>query len=280
MRIPATSSTCIQLAIIVLMAAPGWAQEAPPETQPPAAEPDEQKAPAETAAEADPVAPEIAIGGLEGYGLTDSKVPPGGRMAWAERRKIRVIQKREMLKDARHAFGVTTGIIPNDDFFAYLAVGLTYSHYFSEDFAVDFIGAYAIDQKTSLEDSLTKARPFGPGLIVRLPQTLESYAAVALSWNLLHGKLTFFQTGLTEFDFGLVFGIGANSTKIQGKGAQQKARRIDANGNVGATGLFYISNNWALRLDYRQFFFPKEGGGVSFPIATMVGVSYFTAAPE
>ena len=217
---------------------------------------------------------------LSGYGVSDDAVPPGGRMDWARRRQIRVIQKRAMLKEARHQFTLLGGVVPNDDFFAYIAMGLAYNYYFSEAFSLDFSAAYTLDQKTSLEDTLEEGRPEGPSLLVRLPQTLESYAAVAVIWNLLHGKLGFFDTRLSEFDFGLVFGLGANTTIIQGKGEGQVLRKIDANGNVGACGLFYLSENWALRVDYRQFFYPKEGGGVSFPISATLGLSYFTAAPE
>ncbi len=217
---------------------------------------------------------------MAGYGVNEAAVPPGGRMDWAERRKIRVIQKRAMLKEARHQFSLLGGVVPNDDFFAYISMGLAYNYYFSEALSLEISAAYTLDQKTSLEEALTEGRPEGPSLLVRLPQTLESYASGAVIWNLLHGKLGFFETRLTEFDFGLVFGIGANTTIIQGKGQQQTARKIDANGNVGFSGLFYLSENWALRVDYRQFFYPKEGGGVSFPIATTLGLSYFTEAPE
>ena len=259
---------------------PESAEAPPPSDMPPAEEAPAAEAP-EAAAPADS-APNVGDAGadLSGYGVSDDAVPPGGRMDWAKRRQIRVIQKRAMLKEDRHQFTLMGGIVPNDDFFAYIAMGLAYNYYFSEAFSLDISAAYTLDQKTSLEGSLEEGRPEGPSLLVRLPQTLESYAAVAVIWNLLHGKLGFFDTRLSEFDFGLVFGLGANTTIIQGKGESQVLRKIDANGNVGACGLFYMSDNWALRVDYRQFFYPKEGGGVSFPISATLGLSYFTDAPE
>lgn len=254
------------------------AGDPPAEADPPAAEPDPADKPgAEAAPEA--AAPAVGDTGTTAadYGVQNASVAPGARLEWAERRQIRVFQKREMLKEGRHQFSLHGGVVPNDDFFAYIDTGLAYNYYFSEDISLEVRGAYTVPQKTSLEGTLTKPRPDGPGLEVRLPQTLNAYGSVSATWNLLHGKLGFFGTRLTEFDFGLVFGVGAVMTEVQGKAKEENVKKYDAQGNAGATALFYLSNRWALRVDFRQFFYPAEGGGVSFPISTTLGLSYFTA---
>lgn len=214
------------------------------------------------------------------YGVADEAVPVGSRMLWARNRELKVIQKRAMVKEGRHAFSLIGGVVPNDDFFAYINAGLAYNYYFSEDINIEVRGAYTVPQKTSLEESLTASRPNGPGLLVRLPQTLNAHLSVAAMWNLIHGKIGFFDTSLTEFDVGLSFGIGALMTEIQGKAVEQNLKKYDAQGNIGLTWHFYMSQRWALRMDYRQFFYPKEGGGVSFPIAASVGLTFFTAPIE
>ncbi|MEY3011705.1 MAG: hypothetical protein RIT45_440 [Pseudomonadota bacterium] len=257
--------------------------DTPAEADPPAAEPDKpaEAAPAEPdkPVEAAPAVGETGTTAAD-YGVQNDAVAPGARIEWAERRKIRIFQKREMLKEGRHQFSLHGGVVPNDDFFAYIDTGLAYNYYFSEDISLEVRGAYTIPQRTSLEGTLTKSRPDGPGLEVRLPQTLNAHASVSATWNLLHGKLGFFGTRLTEFDFGLVFGVGAVMTEIQGKSKEQNSQKFDAQGNAGATALFYLSNRWALRVDFRQFFYPAEGGGVSFPISTTLGLSYFSAPLE
>jgi len=250
---------------------------APAPSPAPAAAPAGDPAPA-PAEKTDPL-PTIGGGGMSDYGVTEGAVPPGGTIEWATRRKIRVIQKRATLKQGRHGISINAGVVPNDDFFAYVAGGLAYSYYFSEDLALDINAAYTLEAKTSLEGSLTASRAngLGPGLQVRLPETLVGYGTASATWYLLHGKLGFFDTRLTEFDVGLNFGIGASATFVQGKSKQDQAYRVKPNGNLGIAALFYLGERWALRADYKQIFYPKDGGGVSFPIAVTLGLAWFTA---
>jgi outer membrane beta-barrel protein len=184
------------------------------------------------------------------------------------------------------------GVIPNDDFFAYLGGGFAYGYYFSENLGIDISVAYTHDKKTSLENSLTSPRPSGPGLLVRLPEVMGGYASVSAVWNLLHGKLGFFDTRLTEFDIGLTVGVGAVQTWVTEPGEDTPLGKIGPCGSVGIASQFYLSDNFALRVAYKQFFFPKDSGkkrnsdgsgesaGVSFPLAAIVGLSYFTDAPD
>jgi len=247
----------------------------------PAPAPDPAPAPAADPAPAAKKSDAPVVGGtdMSAYGVSEGDVPPGGTIDWAKRRRIRVIQKRAILKQGRHGLSLYGGVVPNDDFFAYVAGGLGYSYYFSEDLALDITAAYTQDAKTALEGSLTADRLTGqgPGLDVRLPETLVGYSAASVTWYLLHGKLGFFQTQLTEFDAGFNFGIGGNMTFVQGKSAADQAYTIKPNGNIGLTMLFYLGERWAMRVDYKQFFYPKDGGGVSFPISTTFGLSWFTA---
>lgn len=279
------------------LAGPAWGQTA--ETAPPAAAAEPAKEEAPPAATPEPKAepekaPEVVAPvtpASDPYGLSDDAVPPGGRLEWAKRRDIRVVQKRTMLKEARHSFSLQAGVVPNDDFYTYVVGGLGYAYYLSEDLAVTLHGSYAYDKQTSLQDGLTKPRPEGPGLEVRLPQKLQGMAVAGIDWNLLHGKIGYFSTRLTEFDVALNFGVGAVRTGITNQGDVDKEGnqiyhyQFDPAGALGAGVLFYLSNSWALRLDYHQYFYPAlrgapGGGGVSYPIAGTIAVTYFTDAPQ
>ncbi|MBP47265.1 MAG: hypothetical protein CMH53_04950, partial [Myxococcales bacterium] len=251
------------------------AADSAPATPAPAAEPTPVPAASEKPATSEASAAPNIGAGINDYGVVEESVPVGARMEWAERRSLKVIQKRDVLKQGRHAFTLLGGVVPNDDFFAYINAGLAYNYYFSEDINLEVRGGYTFAQKTSLENSLTAARPTGPGLNVRLPQTMIGHLSVAGMWNLMHGKIGFFETGLIEFDLGLSFGIGAIMTDVQGK--SEAGAKFDGQGNIGLTWQFYMSQRWAIRLDYRQFFYPKEGSGLSFPIAASIGLTYFTA---
>jgi outer membrane beta-barrel protein len=234
---------------------------------------------ADKAAEKMPDMGGTGSGGDDPYGIADEAVPAGGRLEWARRREIRVVQKRDVLKEGRHAFTLQSGVVPNDDFFVYPLLGLGYQYFFSEDLALDVHADYAFENQTSLQSSLTASNPVGPGLNVRLPQVLQGYATAGVDWYLLHGKFGFFSTHLTEFDLSLNFGVGAVGTKLTPI-AGPSTRTVTPGGEIGADLLFYLAQNWALRLGYRQNFYKAEGGGVSYPISTTLAVTYFTSAPK
>lgn len=252
------------------------AEPAPEAKAEPAATPDATPAPKE---EARPDVGATAPTGEE-YGYTEDAVPMGGRLDWARRREIKVVQKRAVLKEARHAFTLQAGVVPNDDFFVYPLIGGGYQYFFSEDLALDVHGAYAFENRTSLQDSLQKPLASGgPGLEVRLPQTLKSYATAGVDWYLLHGKFGFFTTHLTEFDMSINFGIGGVQTKVTDIAGIDKTQ-FDPAGEIGAELMFYLASNLGLRAGFRQNFYPAEGGGVSYPISATLALTYFTAAPQ
>jgi outer membrane beta-barrel protein len=264
--------------------APGGADatavEPAPAADPVAAEPaaaDPAAAGEDTAAAKAPDVPDVGGGtDMRAYGVTEGAVPMGGTLEWAIRRKIRVMQKRAVLKQGRHGLSLNAGVVPNDDFFAYVTGALGYSYFFSEDLALELNAAYTYPAKTSLEASLEASRPDGPDLIVRLPETLRGYTAASVTWYVLHGKLGFFTTNLIEFDVGVNFGVGANATFAEEKD-ETTSLLIKPNGNIGLAMLFYVSERWAVRWDYKQLFYPMKGGGVAFPISTTLGLAWFTA---
>ncbi len=284
---------------LVATAAPAFASDPPAADPAPAVE----AAPAEAApadakpAEAAPgeavptkeAVPEVGGAAESAYGIYDDSVPPGSRLDWAARREIRVIQKRAILKEGRHGLSINAGVVPNDDFFAYVAMGVGYQYFFSEDLALHIRANYTLPQQTSLQNSLTLSRPDGPGLEVRLPQTLEGFALAGVDWNLLHGKFGFFTTRLMEFDLSLNFGVGAVMTKIVDQGQElHPTYAPDPAGSVGATLQMYVSERLALGIDYNQLFYPKlrdlfgsathaGAGGVSHPMAATISLTWFTS---
>ncbi len=278
---------------LVATAAPAFAADPPAADAPAVAVPVEAPAAEPKPAEAKPAKAEAVpeVGGAveSAYGISDDSVPAGSRLDWAQRREIRVIQKRAILKEGRHGLSLSAGVVPNDDFFAYVAMGVGYQYYFSEDFALRIRANYTLPQQTSLQSSLTTSRPDGPGLEVRLPQTLLGYALAGVDWNLLHGKFGFFTTKLVEFDLSLNFGVGAVLTKIVDQGHESEPTYApDPAGNVGATMQIYLSDRFALGIDYTQLFYPKlrdlfgstthpGAGGVSHPMAATVSITWFTS---
>jgi len=265
----------------------------PPKADPapePKADPEPKPEPkAEPKPKAKEKAPDLGAGGAmdaDLYGIGTDLVPPGSRVEWAQRRDIRVVQKRAVVKEGRHGFTVLGGVVPNDDFWTYVSGGLGYNYYLSEDLAINVHGLYTFETPTTLRTKLEGVRPEGYELQVRLPQTLVGYASAGVDWNLIHGKIGFFGTKLGEFDLSLCFGVGAVVSKVTTQKFPEGVIRPDAAGNVGAYLQFYLAERLALRFDYHHMFYPafndstdKADGGLARPLAVTAGLTWFTAPP-
>ena len=60
---------------------------------------------------------------------------------------------------------------------------------------------------------------------------------------------------------------------------EQKAK-TDVSGNVGLGVRLYFNDLVSMRIDYRQYFYPAEGGGISHPAEITAGVSIWTQGPQ
>ncbi len=193
-----------------------------------------------------------------------------------ETREIETLQKRIYRKESRHEFTLFGGVIPNDAFFSYYPLGLRWDMFFAEDFAFEVWGSYAIRVNSDLEDFLEDN--FNQSILVDVPQSLQWLAGVDFLWSPVHGKIGLLTDKLTHFDMHLAFGVGVIGTTVRQLG--EETSKIDIAGNIGLGMRVFLSEQLALRLDYRQYFYPAEGGGLSHPAEVTLGVSFFTAAPE
>jgi outer membrane beta-barrel protein len=202
---------------------------------------------------------------------------------WADVRDVRNIHKRLFLKEGRHEFVLSAGVIPNDDFFVYFPMGLRYNYFFTEDLSVEVSGSYMIKQDSELRSFLEEK--YFVGLEVDLPQHLEWQAGAGVFWTPLHGKVAVFDTKLGHFDFGIGLGVMALGTQVQREGEEGTKGRTDVGGNVGAVVRFYVHDFIALRVDYRHYFYvgrdaDDENRGLAYPAEIAFGLSFFTEAPN
>ena len=195
---------------------------------------------------------------------------------WGQKRDIRVIQKRLFLKESRWELGVMSGVIPNDDFWVYFPVGGYVSHFFSEDVGVELGGAYVLSAKSDLKNFLEA----NPSVRVELPQSLAWRAGINGLWSPFHGKVGLFTSKLLHFDFSAIFGVGAIGTNVLDPDTRQEKGKVDISGNAGAGFRVWMSETLALRVEYRHYFYPAEGGGVSLPAEFSLALSFFTKGPE
>ena len=270
------------LAIGLSLLAPTAALAQPPTTPPsdggpapagPAA--DDAAAPAEV--------PASAPADDEGLGLDEGTVlraPAGTRrdVFWAHNRGIRVIQKRPFRKERRHEFTLFAGTVPNDDFFAYLPVGGRWNYFFAEDFSAEVWGTYQATLQTSLKGFIESNT--NGSLLVEIPQTLTWMAGADVTWSPVHGKFSAAEDALGTLDAHVAFGAGVIGTTVTDSQSKATNSKFDVSGNLGLGVRLYLTRSLSIRMDYRQYFYPAETGGLAYPAELTLGVSLWTAAPE
>lgn len=195
---------------------------------------------------------------------------------WAAQRRVRVLQRR-LYETAREAqLTLYVGTIPNDPFLKYYPIGLRFGYHITESIAVELSGAYNLDSNTDLADFLDEE---GDGISVFLRDVQKWRANFAVLWSPIYGKFSFLGTKLAHFDWFFGAGVGV-------LGAENPQTGNVTNFNVFTTSVkpevvlatgwnLHLHQRWALRLDYRQFIFQKESGGVAMPSEISLGGSFF-----
>ena len=56
--------------------------------------------------------------------------------------------------------------------------------------------------------------------------------------------------------------------------------KADVSGNIGLGVQLYITGAFSMRIDYRQYLYASETGGLAYPAELTVGFSLWTAAPK
>ncbi len=195
-------------------------------------------------------------------------------MYWGQKRNVKVIQKRLFQKEGRTSLTFGGGVIPNDEFFIYMPIGMKSAYYLSEDLAIEFYGSYIFDTNSDLENFLNDAFY----IQTTTPQVLRWMSGVSGNWSPIHGKIGILNTKLFHFDVFLALGVGAVGTDIRTReeGGATK-HRVDVAGNVGGGIQVSVHDLFAVRLDYRHHFFAaiEEIGGVSMPAELTLGFVWF-----
>ncbi len=218
-----------------------------------------------------------------GLGLDEGSVlqaPAGMRqdVFWAHNRGIRVIQKRPFRKESRHEFTLFAGTVPNDDFFAYLPVGARWNYFFAEDFSAEAWGTYQATFQTSLKGFIESNT--NGSLLVEIPQTLTWMAGADVTWSPVHGKFSAAEDALGTLDAHIAFGAGVIGTTVTDSQSKETTSKFDVSGNLGLGVRLYLTRSLSIRMDYRQYFYPAETGGLAYPAELTLGVSVWTAAPK
>ena len=227
------------------------------------------------------VAEDAAAGGEAGGDAGLELEDPAERdLYWGDRRDVSVVQKRLFTKDGRLEVTAYSGVIPNDSFMTYIAVGGRVGYYFVESIGVEVSGAYsggALQIESGLSDDLRNDEDLQASVRLLSRQNYRLNAAV--TWSPFYGKFALIDAWLSNFDIYLVGGLGVVVTESPPplSAPAGTANEVDPKpeGVLGAGIRFFVNDFTSVRLDYRQGIFEKLGGGVSTPSEISLGASFF-----
>lgn len=191
---------------------------------------------------------------------------------WAEQRRVRVLQRRLYETDGDFQLTLYVGVVPNDPFINYYPIGGRFGYHITESIAVELAGSYMIDSNTDLADFLDREGDVS----VFLRDVQKWRANFTVLWSPIYGKFSFLGTKLAHFDW--FFGAGVGVLGAENPDADNLNEfSVGVKPEVAlATGWnLHLHQRWALRLDYRQFIFQKEDGGVALPSELSLGASFF-----
>lgn len=230
----------------------------------------------------------VTVSTSETYAKTQSPLQKKVKEVWGKKRGIKVIEHRVFEKNKRWEFGLFAGSMPNDEVWNYWPVGARIDYFVFESLGIELVGAYVPSNSTKLFSFLDNN-----SYLHKLGnmERLVYYAGINGFWAPIHGKFSAFNHEVTHFDVGLNFGAGVMGTKIKNSANDDwKMAKPTIYGEIGLGVQIYLSKSWALRLDYRHYFykavrFNSDGsydrkGGTSMPAEFSIGFGWFTAAPK
>jgi outer membrane beta-barrel protein len=192
---------------------------------------------------------------------------------WAERRDIQVIQHRLYEKVGRHELTLFGGVIPNDPFLDYYPIGIRYDYYLLESLGIEVDGEFIGDTFRAESELETFLNGFDARVDLLDQQRWRAHFGI--NWSPFYGKIAILGAKLVHFDLSLLAGFGVVGVRSLTEDRLTEEDEIKPEGVLGIGFNFFLSEDFSLRLDYRQFIFEKAGGGVSNPSEITIGFSVF-----
>lgn len=194
-------------------------------------------------------------------------------MFWGKTRKIKVVQKRIFTKDKSMEALLHGGIIPNDDFLVYYSTGARFGYHFTESFMVEASYTHLFDSESELSAFLESSEIGLRRADIR--EIMKFYYNVSILWSPIYGKISLLGKKLTHFDTYIGLGMGLYHTDAQVSDENPIPQaEINPGGLVSLGFRWHLTDSLNLRTEYRNHFFPKALGGVSFPVEINLAVGF------
>jgi outer membrane beta-barrel protein len=181
----------------------------------------------------------------------------------------RIVQHRSHSKESRHMIGVSAGLIPNDPLNWLVPLTLRYGYFFTESLGVVARGSWIARAPAALRQDL------GDALWEHFEseRRLQWNAGLGVEWLPIHGKTALGGTSLAHFDAGLTSSVGFMRSTWRNRNLSRADNSFFA--TVGLTGLAWVADRVALRLDVTGYAMRSGGENLTFPVEVSLGVTAF-----
>lgn len=200
---------------------------------------------------------------------------------FGKRRKVTVVQKRRYPKVGRWEVSAHFGVVANDPFMTYMPVGVRGTYHLKEWLGIEAGFMYMPGFESSLAEGIKNVGT-GTGTTLQLTLLEKQKALFHLSatFSLLYGKVAVMQTALSYFDVFLTVGPSFHlvDPPVDSGGRETGASGFRVGGMFGAGMKFFLNDFFGIRLDVRQYLFPKSsdaGGGIHKPTEITLGATFF-----
>lgn len=202
------------------------------------------------------------------------ELDPDDPLYWAKTRDVFTVQKRPFIKEGRFSASIYAGIIPNNIFEQYFPLGVRFNYFVLENIGLELSGSYSLKNDSGLSDTVTDPQGIGAQDIL-IGDTQRIHSSLTVLWSPFYGKTTFYESALNYFDIYLAAGAGVVVTETQPDFNEDTVSDTNVKGVLGAGMAYYFGQSVALRLDYRQFLYNTQTGGLTKASEVTLGGSLF-----
>jgi outer membrane beta-barrel protein len=167
--------------------------------------------------------------------------------------RIRAVSRRTFLKADRFELAPQAGITTNDPFFRSWAFGARGAWHFSEEFALDFGGAYApIQEQLDIFRALN-VDPADLDLKQVATTSLTAYVDAGVTFSPFYGKVALASELVGHFDAFISAGLAAV--------IDNAPQPVHPGLELGIGSRLYLNRWLALRADVRNYLYPGDING-------------------
>lgn len=199
---------------------------------------------------------------------------PSDPLYWAEMRDVFTVQKRPFIKEGKFSATVYAGIIPNNIFEQYFPLGMRFNYFILENIGLELSGSYSLKSESGLGDTVTDPQGIGAQDFL-IGDTQRIHSSLSVLWSPFYGKTSFYNSALNYFDIYVAAGAGVVVTETQPDFNTPTTSDTNVKGVLGAGLAYYFGQHVALRLDYRQFLYNTQTGGLTKASEVSLGGSLF-----